>query len=498
MENKLNFRQRSKEPSELVLAVVGPMGSNKSLVIETMTNLAKHYSYKAKIIKMSDIIRTRVEIPEVNNDEYKRVRLLIEAGNQLRKVASDNSLMAKLAAIEIAEARAKENFPKMIYIVDSIKHPQEVQELRDIYGGGFYLFAVHSSQKSRDAFLENNCHIRDKTKRDELMDRDQDERLGHGQSTRDAFHLADFFVSENGNANKVWISLQRFFDLMFGDPFRTPTFDEFSMFMAHGASMKSADMSRQVGAVITLGTDIIASGANECPRPGGGTYWPVFDHETNLIEDTPEGRDYTRSEDRNAKEKQLMIDALKNGFTDDALAKLEKNIASSGLNDITEYGRVVHAEMDALLSCARRGLSCQNSVLFCTTYPCHNCAKHIVASGVKTVFYIEPYPKSKALDMHPDAIATPDDEDQRGRVVFKPFVGVGPRQFINLFSLTLGVGEKLKRKQKEGFEPVSWVREDASPRVRMYPASYVEREQLVATEIGEIIPKLGRLSVALQ
>lgn len=285
---------------------------------------------------------------------------------------------------------------------------------------------------------------------------------------------------------------------MFGDPFRTPTFDEFSMFMAHAASMKSADMSRQVGAVITLGNDIIASGANECPRPGGGTYWPVFDHETNLIEDIPEGRDYTRSEDRNAKEKQLMIDALKKGFNDDALAKLEENIALSGLNDITEYGRVVHAEMDALLSCARRGLSCQNSVLFCTTYPCHNCAKHIVASGVKTVFFIEPYPKSKALDMHPDAIATPDDEDQRGRVVFKPFVGVGPRQFINLFSLTLGVGEKLKRKQKDGFEPVSWMREGASPRVRMYPASYVDREQFVATEIGEIIPKLGRLSVALQ
>ncbi|MDN3612645.1 hypothetical protein QWZ16_23945 [Vibrio ostreicida] len=26
-------------------------------------------------------------------------------------------------------------------------------------------------------------------------------------------------------------------------------------------------------------------------------------------------------------------------------------------------------------------------------FPCHNCAKHIVASGIKRVVYVEPYPK---------------------------------------------------------------------------------------------------------
>jgi deoxycytidylate deaminase len=473
------------------------MGSNKGLVIETMSRLAKHYSYKAKTMRMSEIIQAHVQVQDTKNDEYTRVKLLIEAGNKLRETAGDNSLLAKLTAIEIAKARAQESHPRMIYLVDSIKHPQEVQELRDIYGGGFYLFAIHSSQKSRDDFLKNNCHVKEKAKRDELMDRDQDENLGHGQSTRDAFHLADFFVTENGNANKVWTSLQRFFDLIFGDPYCTPTFDEFAMFMAHAASMKSADMSRQVGAVITQDNDIIATGANECPRPGGGTYWPVFDHETNQIEDVEGGRDFVRNEDRNAKEKQQIINALKRDLDAAALQKLEANILESGLNDITEYGRVVHAEMDALLSCARRGISCQHSVLFSTTYPCHNCAKHIVASGIQTVYYIEPYPKSRALDMHPDAIGTPDDGGKPGRVIFRPFVGVGPRQFINLFSLTLGVGERLRRKQTDSFKRVAWDREHARPRVRMYPASYKDREQLVATAMSETIPKLGPLSVKL-
>jgi deoxycytidylate deaminase len=490
----MDFRQTSAEASELVIAVVGPMGSNKGLVIDTMCRLATHHGYRAHRIGMSDIIRTHVTLPEGIGDEYTRVKVLIKAGNELRKSAKDNALLAKMSAIKIAELRSKEIDARVIYIIDSIKHPEEVQELRDIYSGGFYLFAVHSSQKSREAFLENSCHIKDKSKREELIRTDEDEQKGYGQSTREAFHLADFFVTENGNANKVWAALRRFFDLIFGDPFRTPTFDEYAMFMAHASSMKSADMSRQVGAVVTHDSDIIASGANECPRPGGGTYWPTFDPQSNVIEDVEKGRDHTRNEDRNAKEKQLIVDALQKNIKEESLEQLKQNIADSGLNDLTEYGRVVHAEMDAILSCARRGQSCQDAVLFCTTFPCHNCAKHIVASGFKTVVYIEPYPKSKALEMHSDSIAGPDQAGGN-KVIFKPFVGVGPRQFINLFSLTLGMGEKLRRKQKSSYKKLAWDRETSNPRVRMYPASYKDRERLVADEVSTLIRELGRLTV---
>jgi hypothetical protein len=74
---------------------------------------------------------------------------------------------------------------------------------------------------------------------------------------------------------------------------------------------------------------------------------------------------------------------------------------------------------------------------------------------------------------------------------------VGPRQFINLFSLTLGAGQKLKRKKNDSFERVDWSRESALPRVRMYPASYADREKAVATEVDQIIATLGHLAVKL-
>ena len=84
----------------------------------------------------------------------------------------------------------------------------------------------------------------------------------------------------------------------------------------------------------------------------------------------------------------------------EAVAKLRQ----SRLMDITEYGRAVHAEMDALLTCARNGTSPVGSTLFTTTFPCHVCTRHIVAAGVKKVVYIEPYPKSMASKLHKDSI----------------------------------------------------------------------------------------------
>ncbi|WP_339916420.1 deaminase [Photorhabdus stackebrandtii] len=66
----------------------------------------------------------------------------------------------------------------------------------------------------------------------------------------------------------------------------------------------------------------------------------------------------------------------------------------------------MHAEIEAILACARSNVSIYNGILYCTTFPCHNCAKHIVASGIRRVIYIEPYPKSKVFDFHPDSIAT--------------------------------------------------------------------------------------------
>lgn len=480
----MDYSQDTDFSSEIVIGIVGPIGCNRELVIRTIKKLSKHYSYDVDVVKVSDIIRKYKSVVVDEKDQYTRVTRLMDAGNDLRREANDNSILAKMSAVDISNKRSNFDSKRIIYVIDSLKHPEEVTSLRDIYGDGFYLLAVHSDENMRNNFLEKYCHIKDAVLRDNLIKRDKDEEIGYGQSTSSAFHLADFFLTESGDHTKIWNSLERYFDLIFGNPFRTPTFQEYAMFMAHASSIRSSDLSRQVGAVITHETDIISTGSNECPKAFGGTYWPLFNTQTKEIYDAPDGRDHTRGKDHNAYEKKKILDSLRKDLDKESIKILNKNINRSGINDITEYGRVVHAEMDAILGCARRGISTLNSVMFCTTYPCHNCAKHIVASGITKVIYIEPYPKSKALDMHNDSI-TIDNSLPRKRVLFRPFMGVGPRQYINLFSLHLSAGKKVRRKVRGGYEKKEWTQQDATPRVKMLDNSYIEIENFLSEEINK-------------
>lgn len=485
----MKYGQSANEDSELVIGIIGPIGCNRRLIKENLHALAKHYSYDVIDVSISSIIEKCVAMNDNPKSEFERVTKLMDAGNSLRKDTRDNAFLAKRAAVKISKLRRERKSARSIYLIDSLKHPEEVAELKDIYGRGFYLFAIHSSEESRDQYLKTYCNISDSKKRRELIERDKDDKLGHGQGTSKAFHLADFFLTENGNNEKICNSLQRFMDIIFGDPFRTPTFHEYAMFMAYAASIRSSDMSRQVGAVVTKRTDILATGANECPRRGGGSYWPLFDESNNRIFDEEGGRDYIRGFDYNAQEKSDITSKLLDGISGDVMEKLKDNISKSGIKDLTEYGRVVHAEMDAITSCSRRGVSTQGAAIFCTTFPCHNCAKHIIVSGFKKVIYIEPYPKSKALEMHSDSITKIESENEQ-KVLFIPFVGVGPRQFINFFSMELSVGSKIMRKATDGINRIEWNRESARPRVKMFPTHYIMNELALEEETDSILERI--------
>ena len=165
----MTFRQNSEEFSEIVIGIIGPIGCNRSLIVETMSNLARHYSYKTTKVGISEIISEHCLVTVPPDDQYLRVTSFMDAGNELRRKTKDNSILAKLAAVRISRIRVEKPGSKNIYIIDSLKHPEEVEELRNIYGTGFYLFAVHSSQQSRDNYLTNQCMIREKSKRDECL-----------------------------------------------------------------------------------------------------------------------------------------------------------------------------------------------------------------------------------------------------------------------------------------------------------------------------------------
>jgi deoxycytidylate deaminase len=301
---------------------------------------------------------------------------------------------------------------------------------------------------------------------EKFMERDENAPEAHGQKVADTFHLADYFVDNTvarlkkmGAAteeNKEWDvpdQLGRLVDILTHRKIVRPRPGETGMFHAYGARMRSSCLSRQVGAALIDGSgSLIATGTNEVPRAGGGVYGGV-------LAETVSGDLDTDSDFRcfvhngfcsNTQSQNHIIEDLFNSVTELKGIKLNedllKRVRKTRIGQLIEFSRAVHAEMDALLSAARSGAKTGDTRLFVTTFPCHNCARHIVSAGVVEVQYIEPYLKSQAIPLHGDAIVTNPKEWRRPEpgkaltangaapnVLFRPFIGVAPRLYRRAF-----------------------------------------------------------------
>lgn len=58
----------------------------------------------------------------------------------------------------------------------------------------------------------------------------------------------------------------------------------------------------------------------------------------------------------------------------------------------------LHAEQNAISDCAKRGVSVNGCLAYITHYPCINCAKILVASGIKKIIYNEDYKNDNIVE----------------------------------------------------------------------------------------------------
>ncbi|WP_339498188.1 deaminase [Pseudomonas silesiensis] len=340
-----------------------------------------------------------------------------------------------------------------------------------------------------------------------LVERDRKDNVTHGQQLEKTIHKSDFFVKHSlkssGNITKP---CKRFVGLVHGENGITPTRDEAGMYAAYAASLKSACLSRQVGAAIAnTSGDVISVGWNDVPAGGGGLYNEDSENDQRCVvhgkkcynDDTKQRlakdivailskvKNSETSATRNSPEADEASPALipvkvvgEAGERKALLSSVEASRLASQILEITalgsiiEYSRAIHAEMEAILNIARSGKSSTlGSVMYTTTYPCHNCARHIIASGISRVVYIEPYEKSLAMKLHSDAISV--DESSSGKVLFENFQGVSPTRYTTLFAFSH------RRKDNKG-QAVRIVGKDASLISHEYLDSYLDVESKVA------------------
>lgn len=479
---------------DLVFGLVGPVGCDLRRVEGAIRQALQRFGYSTKYYQLSELFEDDDVAALIGlvsaTSEFERLKTAMDAGDQWRKKTGRKDIMAVYAASRIGAVRRSESgddpkpMQKVAHVLHSLKRPEEARSLRAVYGQRFVLVGVYLPRSLREEALVKRGMSEPDAK--ELVVRDEQGDEDYGQATSDTFQLADLFVDGRKAPEALEGEVQRFLDLLFGVRLVTPRMEEHAMHMAFSASLRSGDLSRQVGAVIVDERgSTLATGCNDAPRFGGGQYWPGED----------DARDIVIGEDANERIRRQalrsMLEAVGRWVSSGDEFKLAKDVFGDNvLLDVTEFGRAVHAEMAALMDCARRGVRTHGATVFCTTFPCHNCVKHMVAAGVGKLVFIEPYAKSRAIELHGDSVSTDELVDSRMRLL--PFVGIGPRRFSSLFALQDPVGNKIKRKKTDG-EVVARDRTGAIPMLQERLASFIDREQAALAEMVGIREALEEL-----
>ena len=457
------------DQTELFIALVAAVGTDVGMISEEVGIELAEYEYAVHPLRLSEYLAEEAgeDFREKKFDE--QLWDAMTAGDELRASWDRSDALALHAISDIVATREQLSPPegddeqpgyldRHAFVLRSLKTPDELETLRAIYGPRLVVIAAYSPKDQRLEHLATQITGSRGTKDhstwvhqpQELIDRDEKEERARGQHVSGTFHRADFFI-RGWSREVARQDAQRTMEILFGSPFRTPTRDEHGQFLAAGAALRSAEFGRQVGAAIaTPEGSIIAVGTNEVPKALGGSHWEedgagnrdfeIGDIDTNRKHFDELAQQLTNRVDEHMSELvvslsagDLQAEASLQALRTQVRDALPGKLWSGGLKDLTEFGRAMHAEMNALLDAGLRGVPVVGATLHSTTFPCHNCARHLIGAGIARVVFIEPYTKSRAEQLHADAATIARSERDPDKVAFEPFVGVAPRRYLEMF-----------------------------------------------------------------
>jgi len=376
-----------------VIAITGHYGAGRSTVARYL-----HEHHRYEIISLSGFLREELE-------QGASIEELQAAGDRLREEHGFEVLAEKALKSMGDDSKAK-------YVVDGIKNPEEAR-LLERKCSNTYLLGIQAAKETLGERTEATLG-QDPTKFEEIHRKDDREtdrwgiRIDHGQRVADCLGLADALIwndrpifpgpdnNDKGSLGELKTKVDRLVELI-ESPYRSlPQIEETRMCQAYVVARTSSCLKRNVGAVIVNEDQrIIAEGCNDVPRgldPCSEKYGRCY-------------REILREEELK-RYKPLMVCPECGGdleLTDDnadlACASCGERIAHRLPRRANlDYCRALHAEESAILQASRHGgVGVEGGYIFTTTFPCALCAKKIVASGIRTVIFTEPYDVAEAL-----------------------------------------------------------------------------------------------------
>ena len=311
----------------MILGVSGLNGAGKGEVVRCLEARSFH------ALSLSDVIRDELRAQGV---EETRERM-IESGRALRAAEGEGALAVRLASALTADRN---------YVIDSVRHPAEVEVLRG-RTHQFKLLWVDAAEAVRLERIRARGRSGDPDTLEELRHLEGRE-LGSADPAAQQLlavrDLADLTLTNDSSLEDLQRTVREV--LQENSFFERPSWDEYFMSIARVIAARSNCVKRRVGAVIAVDRRIISTGYNGTPRG---------------VRNCNEGG-CPRC----------------NSFVEEG-TRLGECLCS-------------HGEENAITQAAYHGVTVRRGSLYTTFSPCLMCTKMIINAGIDEVAYNATYP----------------------------------------------------------------------------------------------------------
>lgn len=306
----------------MIIGLTGKNGAGKGEVARYLQERGFQY------YSLSDVLREEASKSggEVTRD------VLVDLGNKLRNQQGPGVLAEKI-------------FPRLDpekhYVIDSVRHPSEVQVLRR--RADFILASVRAPERLRFERLKLRARERDPKTFEEFQELEAREASSENSSNQQldkAISMADAVLDNTGPLKMLHERVKELL-LEFSKKQSRPDWDDYFMGIAKVVALRSNCIKRKVAAVIVKEKRIISTGYNGTPRG---------------VKNCSEG----------GCPRCNAIDASGKG--------LEECLCS-------------HAEENSIVQSAYHGVNIGGAVLYTTFSPCLMCTKMIINAGISEVVY---------------------------------------------------------------------------------------------------------------
>jgi len=315
----------------MILGLTGKNGAGKGAVADYLKSKGFYY------YSLSDVIREEVM---QRGEEVTRDRLT-EVGNELRHRSGNGYLAQKILS--------RLQFDKN-YVVDSFRHPDEVNVFRT--SSRFSLIAVVADPSVRFMRIRARGREKDPATYEEFLVTEQREAANPGserQQLEATECLADVKMPNEGSFEELHEKVQAVLAQLSGKLER-PCWDEYFMRLAKVASLRSNCIKRKVAAIIVRDRRVISTGYNGTPRGTRNCYEGGCPRCNEMA---------------------------------DSGTRLDDCLCS-------------HGEENAIVQAAYHGVSVKDATLYTTFAPCLMCTKMIINAGIREVVYNVDYPLNEA------------------------------------------------------------------------------------------------------